>query len=156
MRLYSPVPVLARLSFPGGDVLGENEDAAAKPGYTIPGNTAMLVSIWAMHKSKAIWGDDADEFRPERFEQKYPVNAFVPFATGARKCVGQFLAMNEAKVVLGTLLRHYKVELAPGYPDAVTDKYIIPVRPANGLYLRLTPRQQQGAAVVVSGVAPKV
>jgi cytochrome P450 len=143
MRLYSPVPVLARESC-ADDVLG---------GVRIPSGTAIMVSIWAMHTSREIWGEDVAEFRPARFlpgskeaAGRHPY-AFMPFSLGPRVCIGQHLAMSEAKVVLGSLLRAFSVAAPPGAerrPE--TDRYIIPVRPAKPLYVLLTPRAAVGKA----------
>ena len=137
MRLYSPVPVLARECC-AEDVLGGR--------HRIPEGTAMLVSIWAMHTSPAIWGADAREFVPERFSRERSAGrhayAFMPFSQGPRNCIGQHLALNEAKVVLGSLLRAFSLRLAPGERAPDTDSYIIPVRPSRPLRVVFTPRRQ--------------
>lgn len=135
MRLYSPVPVLARETV-GWDTLA---------GKAIPPRTAILVSIWAMHKSEAIWGADVDDFKPDRFRNeavkgRHPYS-YMPFSLGPRVCIGQHLALMEAKVVMGTLLRNYSITLKPGQRDPVTDSYIIPIRPKDGLHIILTPRK---------------
>jgi len=137
MRLYSPVPVLARECCAGDAELG---------GRRIPEGTAMLVSIWAMHTSPAIWGADAREFVPERFSRERSAGrhayAFMPFSQGPRNCIGQHLALNEAKVVLGSLLRRFALRLAPGERAPDTDSYIIPVRPSRPLRVLLAPRRR--------------
>jgi beta-ring hydroxylase len=135
MRLYSPVPILTRECVKD-DTLG---------GMHIPAGTGIMVSVWALHRSKLIWGEDADDFKPERFNDenskgRHPY-AFIPFSQGPRNCIGQNLAIVEAKVVLGTLLRKYKLVLKPGQPEPVTDCYIIPVRPAGGLHAIMEPRK---------------
>lgn len=138
MRLYSPVPVLARET--GHDIAIGKDDENKKPGTWLPAKTAILISIWSMHHNRSLWGDDVEEFRPERFETDPIDCSYIPFSAGVRICVGQHLAMNEAKVVLGTLLRHYSISLKTGQPEPITDKYIIPIRPKDGLHVVLTPR----------------
>ena len=63
--------------------------------------------------SKAIWGDDADEFRPERFlpenMKKVPSFAFLPFARGPRNYIGERYAMMQLKVFLSHFFRNFKV-----------------------------------------------
>jgi cytochrome P450 len=134
MRLYSPVPLLNRESSEG-DTLG---------GYAIPAGTAIIVSIWALHKNPAIWGPDAEAFRPERFspEESRGRHAwcFLPFSQGPRNCIGQHLAVSEAKVVLGELLRRFTITLAPGQEPPQTDAFVIPTRPQKPLFVNLTPR----------------
>jgi len=139
LRLYSPVPILARETDQGISI-GE-DTINKKPGTYLPPKTAILISIWTMHRNRDLWGNDVDEFKPERFRTEPIPCSFIPFSAGLRVCVGQHLAMNEAKVVLGTLLRHYTISLKEGQAEPITDKYIIPVRPKDGLHIILTPRK---------------
>ncbi len=145
LRLYSPVPILARetaewdrLGDGGGGAEGssagvESGGVKGERGVLIPPRTAILINIWHLHRTPKLWGPDALEFRPERFEKDPRPFSYLPFSAGVRVCVGQHLATNEAKVVLGSVLRNFTVRLAPGQGEAVPDKYIIPVRPAGGV-----------------------
>jgi benzoate 4-monooxygenase len=60
MRIHSTSSLgLPRVVPPGGaDVCGRH----------FPGDTVLSVPAYTMHHSKAIWGSDADEFVPERWE----------------------------------------------------------------------------------------
>ena len=47
----------------------------------VPKDTTVLLALRACNRSKAIWGDDANEWRPERWMQPLPDsvgNARVP------------------------------------------------------------------------------
>ncbi|RUS34436.1 cytochrome P450 [Jimgerdemannia flammicorona] len=44
-----------------------SRDVAMGP-YIIPQNTFITINFFALHHSRKVWGDDAEEFRPERFE----------------------------------------------------------------------------------------
>lgn len=58
IRLYPPIPFEIR----------ECEKATTLPDGTFLPNKAIVVwSIWAMNRSRTIWGIDADVFRPERW-----------------------------------------------------------------------------------------
>lgn len=134
MRVFTPVPVLNRECVEP-DVVG---------GVTIPAHTSIIISVWALHQSPEIWGDDVKLFRPERFgveesRKRHPW-AYLPFSLGERNCIGQNLSITEAKVVLGTLLRHWTISLPEGQPPPITDAFVIPVRPADKLQIVLTPR----------------
>lgn len=136
MRLYSPVPLLNRETS-GPDELG---------GVPIPAGTAVIVSIWALHKDPALWGPDVDAFRPDRFAPeesrgRHPF-AYLPFSLGPRNCIGQHLAISEAKVVLGEMLRRFTITLAPGQDAPETDAFVIPARPKKPLYVLVTPRKR--------------
>ncbi|CAL2046261.1 unnamed protein product [Caenorhabditis brenneri] len=65
--------------------------------------------VMSIHRSKEIWGDDAEEFVPERWIDA-PVRhtmSWIPFGAGPRTCVGMKLGLSEAKTALAHLLRRY-------------------------------------------------
>ncbi|WP_338776959.1 cytochrome P450 [Metabacillus sp. FJAT-52054] len=69
----------------------------------------VTVLIPRLHRDKSVWGDDAADFMPERFEDMstIPPHAFKPFGNGQRACIGQQFALHEATLVLGLLLKHF-------------------------------------------------
>lgn len=82
-------------------------------GHYFPPGTVLSVPSYTIHHSKEIWGPDADEFRPERWNtvtarQK---NAFIPFSYGPRACVGRNVAEMEMKLIVATWARRYTVVL---------------------------------------------
>ncbi|KAL2022359.1 hypothetical protein VTK56DRAFT_5426 [Thermocarpiscus australiensis] len=82
-------------------------------GYYFPPGTVLSVPTYSIHHSKEIWGEDADEFRPERWERLTPrqKNAFIPFSHGPRACVGRNVAEMEMKLIAATWARRYDVVL---------------------------------------------
>ncbi|RDA86052.1 hypothetical protein CP532_1283 [Ophiocordyceps camponoti-leonardi (nom. inval.)] len=61
----------------------------------VPKGTECAVSLHSLHRLNDIFGDDAKEFRPERWEssQTNPANwEYQPFGIGPRTCVGQQFA----------------------------------------------------------------
>ena len=53
-------------------------------------------SFYALHKRKDLFGEDADTFRPERWETLRPAHwSYLPFGGGPRICPGQQLALTE-------------------------------------------------------------
>ncbi len=140
LRLYSPVPVLTRVS-----VAADSVPVSTGPQrYAVPAGTGVMVSIWSLHKNAELWGADVEEFRPERFSPEETAKrhpwSFIPFSAGPRVCIGQNLSLSEGRVVLATLLRKFTLTLAPGQGKPTTDCYIMPVRPAEGLHIVLTRR----------------
>ncbi|KAL8149699.1 cytochrome P450 734A1-like [Apium graveolens] len=115
LRLYPPV--VATIRRPKVDVeLG---------GCKVPRGTELLIPILAVHHDQAIWGNDANEFNPSRFSDgvaraaKHPV-AFMPFSIGVRTCIGQNLAILQAKLTLATILQRFRFRLSPQYQHAPT------------------------------------
>ena len=56
-----------------------------------------------------------------------------------RNCIGQNFAMNEIKVVIARALLHFSLDVVPN--KRPTRKISAVTAPADGLYLKLTPRQ---------------
>lgn len=56
---------------------------AVKKGQTV------IYSILGVHKRKDIWGEDAEEFVPERWDGRKIDWSYVPFSGGPRICIGR-------------------------------------------------------------------
>ncbi|CCC09011.1 unnamed protein product [Sordaria macrospora k-hell] len=82
-------------------------------GHYFPPGTVLSVPTYSIHHSKEIWGPDADEFKPERWENltTRQKNAFIPFSHGPRACVGRNVAEMEMKLIVATWARRYEVQL---------------------------------------------
>lgn len=70
---------------------------------------------WLLHRNPKVWGPDAHAFRPERwlddaYMSSLPAGAWRAFERGPRNCIGQELALMEAKVVLCTVARGVRFE----------------------------------------------
>jgi benzoate 4-monooxygenase len=81
-------------------------------GHHFPERTILSIPSWTMHHDPGIWGPDAMEYRPERFdylttEQK---KAFNPFSFGPRACSGRNLAEMETLLVVATIFKRYSFE----------------------------------------------
>ena len=61
---------------------------------------------------------------------------FLPFIQGPRNCLGQYLALLEARVVLGTLVRRYA--FAPSKAQGKKHTKAIPIAPANGMHFTVS------------------
>jgi cytochrome P450 len=92
----------------------------------LPKNTQVQMQIYARHRSRALWGPDADSFRPERWEEPqniHPGWKFVPFGGGRRICPGQALALNETAYLVVRLLQEFAgveaVEGAEGFVESI-------------------------------------
>lgn len=91
------------------------------PGVTLlgtyyPPGTVLSVPTYTLHHSKEIWGDDADDFKPERWRRltARQRDAFIPYSHGPRACIGRNVAQKELKLIAATWARRYSVELRQG------------------------------------------
>lgn len=58
--------------------------------------TTVLLSLFSMHRRQDIYGEDTNEFRPERWRNLSPGWAFLPFSAGPRVCLGrEFLDISQ-------------------------------------------------------------
>ncbi|MET7362232.1 cytochrome P450 [Streptomyces sp. NPDC005562] len=100
-----------------------------------------LVLATMLHRDPAAWGENAEEFDPDRFApaavRARPAHVFKPFGTGARACIGRQFALHEATLVLGLLLRRYDLHADPAYRLRVAERLTLM---PDGLTLRLTRR----------------
>ena len=70
-----------------------------------------------MHRDPDVWGEDAEELRPERWEQAGPLWNFAPFGGGPRICPAQAMVDTECSYVLFRLFKKIKgIEDRDGEP----------------------------------------
>lgn len=80
---------------------------ASKDPLFVKRGDVIETNFYAMHRSRQIWGEDADKFRPERWEKSYPAWAFMGFNGGPRTCPAQQMVYTEASYVIARLARGY-------------------------------------------------
>jgi cytochrome P450 len=106
LRLYPPVPV----------ELKQCELATTLPdGTFLPKSAVVVWCIWAMNRSKLIWGEDADLFLPERWieDRKLITRSayeFPVFNGGPRTCLGKKMAECMAVMVIARLIWAFEFE----------------------------------------------
>ena len=124
LRLYPPAAIVSRTA-QAPDTLAGRE---VRRGDTV------MIPIYALHRNALLW-DEPDTFRPERFADRKKVDryAYLPFGDGPRICIGASFALQEAVIILATLLSKRKFTLVEGKtPKPVM---ILTLRPEGGVWL---------------------
>lgn len=86
-------------------------------GYSLEPGARLYGSIYLTHHREDIY-PNSKQFKPERFlERQFSPYEFLPFGGGIRRCLGEALALFEMKLVLATIVQHYKLALAEQRPE---------------------------------------
>jgi cytochrome P450 len=106
LRVYPPVWTMGRF-VQEPYTIGE---------YTIPTGSTILMSQYVMHHNSKYYNDPLI-FNPDRwtdeFKRNLPRFAYFPFGGGIRGCIGESFAWQEGILLLSTILKYWKLELAP-------------------------------------------
>lgn len=136
LRLYPPVPLLARQSVEADTIRGRPVKAGA----------LLIVVPWLLHRHRHFWRKP-DHFMPDRFlpgspdaPKKY---TYVPFSIGPRICAGLNFGLTEAIICLATLARTARLRLVPGTP--VQPVCRLTLRPGDTLPMTVETRAQHAA-----------
>ncbi|CEL61397.1 Cytokinin hydroxylase OS=Arabidopsis thaliana GN=CYP735A2 PE=1 SV=1 [Rhizoctonia solani AG-1 IB] len=82
---------------------------------------AVFIPILAMNRLKEIWGEDSNEFKPERWDNLPESAKLMPgvwghlmtFIHGNRSCIGYKFAVIEMKALIYSLVRAIEFDIDP-------------------------------------------
>lgn len=137
MRLYPPAWIIGRQAIEPVDI----------GPYHLERGTTVLVSPFALHR-EPVYYPDPEDFDPGRFSPEQvadrPRYAYLPFGGGPRICIGNSFAMQEARLILATMVQRVRLELVPG-ADLTPDP-LITLRPKYSVNMRVDRRKVPAAA----------
>ncbi|KAH9910538.1 cytochrome P450 [Epithele typhae] len=141
LRVHSPVPTSIRIATKD-DVLPLSAPVVDKygnvhEGLQITEGDGIVLPLSIINRSETLWGSDAKEFRPERWEEPPEAVSAVPgvwghlmsFIGGARACIGFRFSIIEMKALLYVLIRAFEFELAVPTADIEKEWTIAVGRP---------------------------
>jgi cytochrome P450 / NADPH-cytochrome P450 reductase len=142
LRLWPTAPGFNRHPYAEETIIGGK--------YLIRTDQSVMVLTPMLHRDKSVWGEDAEEFKPERFtpeaEMARPADAYKPFGSGQRACIGRTFAMQEATLVLGMILQRFQLIDHKHYQLKI--KQTLTIKPEN-FTIQVKPRTDVGPRVVV-------
>lgn len=130
MRLYPPVYMVNRTPIEDVNI----------GGYVLARSSLVLLSIWDIHRSEKYWKDPL-VFDPGRFSDENLSamrRTFLPFGGGSRACIGKNLALMEGPMILGTILKHFRLDALKNYTPKIETGATLSL--ANGMPMILTVR----------------
>lgn len=128
LRLYPPAAILSRTAQAPDELCGRE----IRPGDTV------MIPIYALHRHHQLW-EEPNAFRPDRFADRKSVDryAYLPFGDGPRICIGASFAIQEAVIILASLLSRFRFRQVEGRnPEPVM---ILTLRPKGGVWLKAEP-----------------
>ncbi|CAN4125725.1 unnamed protein product [Withania somnifera] len=136
LRLYPAVPVDPKICF---------SDDTLPDGFSVNKGDRVTYLPYAMGRMKYIWGDDAEEYKPERwldqdgfFRPENPFK-FTAFQAGPRICLGKEFAYRQMKIFSAVLLRYFVFKLSDE-KKTINYKIMINLHIDGGLHVRVIQR----------------
>jgi cytochrome P450 len=128
MRLYPPVANITRHAADFDDLCGRR----------IRKGCLVMMPPWVLHRHRLLWAHP-DHFDPSRFlpgaREKIDRFAYLPFGAGPRICIGATFALQEAAIILASILRDFRL-------DHVASHEVLPVQ-------RITLRPKGGMPMIL-------
>lgn len=120
-------------------------------GVVLPKGTVVNLCPAVMNTHPLVWGEDAAEFNPSRWESPTTVSggayAFESFHHGPRVCLGKQLAMMEMKVILVELVSRFHMTAADPAKVIAFASPSFTLRPLEALSVRLDDVDTVGAII---------
>ncbi|KAH7099627.1 fatty acid hydroxylase [Auriculariales sp. MPI-PUGE-AT-0066] len=125
LRLGSPIT---------GFAVTPDEEQIIGDKYRVEAKTPIIVFAYNIHRDATAYGDDVEEFKPERMMdgnfEKLPSKAWLPFGSGSRACIGRAFAWQEAQMALITIFQRFELRMAdPTYHLQI--KQTLTIKPNN-------------------------
>ncbi|XP_022146914.1 cytochrome P450 704C1-like isoform X2 [Momordica charantia] len=140
LRLYPPVPVDGRTA---------EIDDILPDGYKLRKGDGVYYLAYSMGRMPCLWGEDAEDFKPERwlengtFRPESPFK-FIAFHAGPRMCLGKEFAYRQMKIVSASLLQFFRFKLGDATRN-VTYRIMLTLHIDGGLPLLALPRKTKFA-----------
>ena len=149
LRLYPTIPAVTRVA--AKDIrLPRFGDPSNDAKLRVAKGTKVMVPFFILNRQPGVWGNDADDFRPDRWIDingpqpsdglMHPKLGFIPFAYGSRTCIGYNLSLVEGKLLLQRLLQKYTVLPVPNFKPRIQAGITLTVENPHGIKVQFKHR----------------
>jgi MFS family permease len=146
LRLWPAAPAFTRRPY---------EDTVIGDKFRLGKDSGTVVLVGMLHRDKQVWGENPEAFDPDRFSPenraKIPPNAYKPFGTGQRACIGRQFALQEATLVLSMLLQRFELIDFTNYQ--LETKQTLTIKPSN-FYIKVRLRAGRTASAPLTASRP--
>jgi cytochrome P450 len=110
MRVFPPLGLLHR----------KIETTWERDSLQLPAGESIHISPYLLHRHPDFWREP-EQFRPERFDASsqwhHPEQelAYIPFGLGVRHCIGETMAWQQLQIMIATIARRFRPEVAPDH-----------------------------------------
>jgi len=120
LRLYPSVPVNTRTAL-RTTFLPTGGGPDRRSPVLIPRGAPVAYSVYSLHRRADLYGEDAEHFRPERWEEDLGLFrdettakwGYLPFNGGPRICLGMDFALTEAAYAMVRILQRFPIIKMP-------------------------------------------
>ena len=146
LRLWPTAPAFTRHPYADTVIGGK---------YRLEKGSPAVVLTGMLHRDTQVWGENPEAFDPDHFNPenraKIPPNAYKPFGTGQRACIGRQFALQEASLVLAMLLQRFEfVDFADYQLDT---KQTLTIKP-NNFHIKVKLRTGRTATALLTAPRP--
>lgn len=128
LRLYPPAWVSDRISLQDDHV----------EGFFLPKETMWILYIRGMHRHPDYWREP-DRFMPDRWnDPELNKDAYMPFGSGPRMCIGEHFAIMEMQLILTELIRLWDIRLIS---KQINEKPLVTLRPLEPVLIKIQSRR---------------
>jgi cytochrome P450 len=106
-----------RLNPPAPYILRSNVRPITLDGHELPSGAALSVAVRMVHVDPSIWTEperfDPERFCPARAEHHHHPHGYIPFGSGAHRCIGADFARQQGLTFVFHLLTRYRIHGRP-------------------------------------------
>ncbi|EEB91000.1 hypothetical protein MPER_10717, partial [Moniliophthora perniciosa FA553] len=110
LRLFPPGNGVPKVSVEDTTLVTESTVTGETRIIPVPRGTVININIVGLHYNPRYW-EDPEEFKPSRFRGEWPRDAFLPFSSGARSCIGRKIELKDEPEFAGETLAQKKARI---------------------------------------------